>query len=236
MSAANSIDCIARLASSLPQTQDREAYAALMTYLSSLPPGDELRRMAEMLGLLSLVGQRLPDALAAAITELRELTERAGDYYGEIDARLAGLPAEIAAGVDVNKVATEMSEAFRQQLSGMGFETSAVLLRSTAAEMTALSGHLSTSLKPIAQDFKSLAASIADGISTLGANSRSFEGHGGPSAAAESPQPMRWHFISILAAFLLGGFCGVVFERAQTADVLDKLSTQIHCVQAVIGK
>ena len=98
---------MARLAGSLPQTQDREAYAALMTYLSSLPPGDELRRVAELLGLLSLLGQRLPDALAAAITELRELTERAGDYYGEIDARLAGLPAEIAAGVDVSKVARE---------------------------------------------------------------------------------------------------------------------------------
>jgi hypothetical protein len=230
------MDRIARLAGSLPQTQDREAYAALMTYLSSLPPGDELRRMAEMLGLLSLVGQRLPDALAAVVTELRELTDRAGDYYGEIDALLAGLPAEIAAGVDVSKVARDMGELFRQQLSGMGLETSAVLLRSTAAEMTALAGHLSTSLKPIAQDFKSLAGSLADEISTLNAHSRSLESRCSQSAESERPQSWRWRFILILAAFLVGGFCGVVFEKQQTADVLGRLSTQIHCVQAVIGK
>ncbi len=236
MSAANSIDHIARLASSLPQTQDREAYAALMTYFSSLPPGDELRRVAELLGLLSLLGQRLPDALAAAITELRELTERAGDYYGEIDARLAGLPAEIAAGVDVSKVASDMGELFRQQLSGMGFETSAVLLRSTAAEMTALAGHLSTSLKPIAQDFKILAGSMADGVSTFGAVSRSLKSHGSQYAESARQQSWRWHFILVLAVFLAGGFCGVVFEKAQTADVLDRLSMQIHCAQAVIGK
>jgi len=227
---------MASLAGRLPQTQDREAYAALMTYLSSLPPGDELRRVAELMGLLSLLGQRLPDALAAAITELRELTERAGDYYGEIDARLAGLPAEIAAGVDVSKVAKDMGELFRQQLSSMGFETSAVLLRSTAAEMTALAGHLSTSLKPIAEDFKSLADSIADGVSTFSAHSRSSEGPGSQSAESERPQSRRTHLILILAVLLAGGFCGVVFEKAQTADVLDRLSTQIHCAQAVIGK
>jgi hypothetical protein len=227
---------MARLAGSLPQTQDREAYAALMTYLSSLPPGDELRRVAELLGLLSLLGQRLPDALAAAITELRELTERAGDYYGEIDARLAGLPAEIAAGVDVSKVARDMGELFRQQLGGMGFETSAVLLRSTAAEMTALAGHLSTSLKPIAQDFQSFAGSVADGVSTLSGHSRPLEGQSSQSAESERPQFWRWHFVLILAVFLAGGFCGVIFEKAQTADVLDRLSTQIRCGQAVIGK
>jgi ATP/maltotriose-dependent transcriptional regulator MalT len=227
---------MARLAGSLPQTQDREAYAALMTYLSSLPPGDELRRVAELLGLLSLLGQRLPDALAAAITELRELTERAGDYYGEIDARLAALPAEIAAGVDVSKVARDMGELFRQQLSGMGFETSAVLLRSTAAEMTALAGHLSTSLKPIAQDFETVAGSIADGFSTLSVHSRCLESHGSQSAESERPQSWRSCFILILAVFLAGGICGVVFEKAQTADVLERLSTQIHCAQPVVSK
>jgi hypothetical protein len=236
VTAATPIEDMARLAGRLEQTQDREAYAALMTYLSSLPPGDELRRVAELMGLLSLLGQRLPDALAAALAELRELTERAGDYYGEIDARLAGLPAEIATGVDVSKVARDMGELFRQQLTVMGFETSAVLLRSTAAEMIALAGHLSMSLKPIVQDFKSLAGSVADGISTLNAHSRSLESHGSQSAESERPQSWRWQFILLLAAFLVGGFCGVVFEKQQTTDVLGRLSTQIHCVQAVIGK
>jgi uncharacterized membrane protein len=146
------------------------------------------------------------------------------------------LPAEIAAGVDVSKVARDMGELFRQQLTGMGFETSAVLLRSTAAEMVALAGHLSTSLKPIAQDFKSVAGSIADGVSTLSAHSRCLESHGSQSVESERPQSWRWHFVLILAVFLVGGFCGVVFERTQTSDVLDRLSTQTHCAQAVVGK
>ena len=60
---------ISSLADRLTNTQDRETYSSLMCYLNRLPPGDEFRQLAELLGLLSLLGQRIPDALAEFLEE-----------------------------------------------------------------------------------------------------------------------------------------------------------------------
>ena len=83
---------IAGLAARLTDSQDRETYAALVSYVNELPPGDEFRQLMEMLGLLSLVGQRVPDALAELLTELRGQSKAAADYHGQVDARLAHFP------------------------------------------------------------------------------------------------------------------------------------------------
>ena len=127
------------LASRLTDPIDRETYAALMSYLNSLPPGDELVRMAELFGLLSLLAQRVPDALADAMTELRELTDAARDYHAKIDERLANLPKEIAEGVDLAAI----GESFRQQLANTGLENSAAMLRTSSKEITAFSEQVS---------------------------------------------------------------------------------------------
>lgn len=73
---------IAGLAGRLTNTQDRETYSALMCYLNRLPPGDEFRQLAELLGLLSLVGQRIPNALADFLGEFRAQTKIAVEYQG----------------------------------------------------------------------------------------------------------------------------------------------------------
>ena len=52
---------------------------ALISYFNSLPEGDELFRLVELLGLLSLVGHRLPDALAELLAELRAQAKAAGE-------------------------------------------------------------------------------------------------------------------------------------------------------------
>jgi len=72
---------IAGRAGRLTETQDHERYAALISYLNSLPPGDEFRRLAELLGLLSLLGQRIPDALAELLNELRAQATIASKYH-----------------------------------------------------------------------------------------------------------------------------------------------------------
>jgi hypothetical protein len=100
---------------------------AILLYLQALPPEDEFRHLAEMMGLLSLLGQRLPDALAEAMAQMRSLTDKAGEYYGEIDNRLEALPGQITTAVDINRIATEMGELFRQQIGASTLESSAVL-------------------------------------------------------------------------------------------------------------
>jgi hypothetical protein len=113
-------DAFSSLAGRLTEPQDRETYAPLISYVNSLPPGDELFKVVQLLGLLSLLGQRLPDVLAEFLAELRAQTKAAGSYHDKLDERLARLPDEIAQGVDPSAIAKAMSESFRQQLAGCG--------------------------------------------------------------------------------------------------------------------
>jgi hypothetical protein len=48
---------LAALFGRLTDPTDRETYASLISFVDSLPPGDELSRLVELLGLLSLLGQ-----------------------------------------------------------------------------------------------------------------------------------------------------------------------------------
>ncbi|HWF48101.1 MAG TPA: hypothetical protein VG168_13920, partial [Bryobacteraceae bacterium] len=80
MTPAATPGALADLAARLTNPEDRETYAALVSYFDSLPPGDELFRLAQLLGLLSLLGQRVPDAINEFLTELRDQTAAAAEY------------------------------------------------------------------------------------------------------------------------------------------------------------
>jgi len=121
---------------------DRETYAALVSYVNSLPPGDELIRLLEMLGLLSAVGQRIPDALGEFLQELRDQTKAVATYYGQVDTRLSALPQEIASGVDPAAIAKAMSESFRQQLRQTGLLDAAQLLKVATDTINSLAADL----------------------------------------------------------------------------------------------
>jgi hypothetical protein len=142
-------NALAGLAGRLTDPQDRERYAAILTYLQRLPEEDEFSHLAELLGLLSLMGQRVPDAIAELLIELRSQTGAAKEYYAQIDARLAGLPQEIAAGVDPSAIAKDMSHSFRQQLSQTALHETASLLKAAVITLKSLSTELVTTLQPI---------------------------------------------------------------------------------------
>ena len=109
----------------------------MISYLNSLPPGDEFRKLTELLGLLSLLGQRVPEAVAELLGELRAQARAASEYHAQVDGRLTALPQEIAASVDINAIAEGMTESFRQQLALTGLATTANLLQNSSREITA---------------------------------------------------------------------------------------------------
>jgi hypothetical protein len=199
-------DALAGLAARLTDPTDRETYAALLLYRDSLPPGDEVRQMLHLFGLLSLLGQRLPDALAESMAQMRQLTERAGEYYGDIDERLANLPAEITAGVDVSAITRTMGEAFRNHISESGLEASAAHLRATTLDMTALMAKI----KPLSQEYKGLADSIAAGVSKLTAASAELQA-GKPVEPNRSSWP--GHPLLLLVMLLVGVVAGMSWDR-----------------------
>jgi hypothetical protein len=215
---------IARLAARLTDSQDREAYAALVSYVNELPPGDEFRQLTEMLGLLSLVGQRVPDALAELLAELRGQSNAAFDYHGQVDARLASLPAEIAAGVDPKVIAEQMSEVFRQQLAKTGLRDIVGLLGPAVTTLKTLSGDLTSSLGPVV-------SKIDTGTAKLIAAARLVEQHN--AALVAQQRSNRWGLMAMAALliFLVGGLAGIVLEKRQTVDALANIGAQIERVQ-----
>ena len=52
----------------------------------------ELFRLVELLGLLTLLGQHIPDALGETLGELRAQATAAKEYHAQVDERLASLP------------------------------------------------------------------------------------------------------------------------------------------------
>ena len=130
---------LSSLAARLTEPGDRETYAALISHVNTLPPSDELFKLVELLGLLALCGQRIPEASGELLCELRKQARVAALYRTDLDARLASLPGEIAAGVDVEAIAKVMSERFRQQIADSGLLDAAAVLRGASREIRGVS-------------------------------------------------------------------------------------------------
>jgi hypothetical protein len=219
---------LANLAATLTNPEDRETYAALVSYFDALPPGDELFRLAQLLGLLLLLGQRVPDAITQFLIELRGQTAVAAEYHAQVDSRLASLPKEIAAGVDAEAIAKGMAEVFRQQLAATGLENTATLLRNSSREITALTGQISAAIKPVTQEYKSLAATISVELEKLTTASDRLREHNTHLFQQHRRSAWLAHGMVVLVLFLAGGLCGIFLEKRQTTDILSKMRSQIQ--------
>ena len=221
---------IAGLAGRLTNTQDRETYAALMCFVNDLPPSDEFRRLAELMGLLSVLGQRVPDALADAMTELRELNTAASDYHTKVDERLANLPREIAEGLDVEKIA----EKFRQQFAATGLQKSAGLLSDSSREITALSDKLAATLAPLGDNYTKIAGAIGTELERLTAANRSMAAYNAQLIREQPGSSWVWHTTLVMVMFLLGAVCGDVYATNKTASVLSNMNAQLERLQTPV--
>jgi hypothetical protein len=212
---------------------DRETYAALVSYVNSLPPGDELIRLLEMLGLLSAVGQRIPDALGEFLQELRDQTKAVATYHGQVDTRLAALPQEIASGIDPAEIAKAMSESFRQQLRQTGLLDTAQLLKVATDTMNGLSADLTTSLKPAAAEYRGLTATIAGEVKKLDAAATVMEQHNARLITREKSNWWMFLAAAVFAAFLAGGVAGILLEKRQMASFMSNIDSRIDALQTL---
>jgi uncharacterized phage infection (PIP) family protein YhgE len=230
VSAATSV-ALSGLAGRLTDSQDRERYTAILLYLQALPPEDEFRHLAEIMGLLTLLGQRVPDALADAMTELRELTTTVSDYHDKVDARLATLPAQITDGVDLAAI----GEAFRQQLANTSLENSAALLRTSSKEITALSDEISKTLKPISREYKTISGTLAGEITKLTTASAELRNQNARLMLEQHSASWWWLVTAALVIFLLGGISGMFLDKQETADALNSMTLQLERLQTPIA-
>jgi len=197
---------IAGLAARLTDSQDREAYAALVSYVNELPPDDEFAKVAKLLGFFTLMSNNLPEALADEARAIRLLSERIEKANAALDERLSKLPSEIAAGLDPSAIAKEMSHSFRQQLSQTALHETASLMKAAVITLKSLSTELVTTLQPIS-------VTLGEQTTTLLATLKQVDEFGQRPPAAASSAAVALQSFLFFAVFVAGGVAGYLLHH-----------------------
>ena len=258
-SAADAKDPLLSLAEHLPDPSDRAWYGALVSYVHSLPPEDELVRVAQLFGFLTLIGRQLPESLAAeqakwrefwgeaypAVQEERRLTEH---YHQELQERLNQLPREIAAGVQPAAIAKAMGESFRQQLVATGIEESKTFLTDATRDLKKVAGDVAVAVKPIAGQYADIATTINANITalktaatTLDTSAIRLTNTAGAvdlknTALAKELREWEWWMLPTIAfiIFLLGAGVGVYWQQGRTDVLVRQLQGQTQQLQNAV--
>jgi len=225
------LDGLADLSTRLTDPGDRETYATLISYFHSLPPRDELFRLAELLGFLSLLGQRIPDALRESLEILRQQSQSAALYHQELDARLARLPAEIAKGVDPEELAEAMSESFRQQIAAAGLDDTARLLSASVAGLRMVSAELAASVRPLTNQYAGIGTAISAELTRLTYASAQLRQHNADLVAQAAEERWLWKIVFCLATLCIGFVMGLSFEKRSTANSIGVIEAQMAEIQ-----
>ena len=245
-------DVLVSLTGQLSDPQNREAYAELVSYLKSLSPDDELVKVAQLLGFLTLMGRELPDALAKGQSELQEmllkahtafqkLVETNAGYHQELNARLSKLPEEIAAGVKPEAIVKAMSESFRQQILKTGLQETQTLLSATASGLRTTAQALDAAVEPITTRYNDLAYRIetqAKNLDSQGNNlartADTIQRKNAELVAEVRNVNWIWAATVGVVILLLGVFGGITWEQNNVADLIVNLQNQLAQLQQTI--
>jgi hypothetical protein len=220
------------IAAKLTDPGDRETYGELIAYFSSLPEHDEMFRLAELLGLLTLVGQHIPDAIGQLLEELRGQSSAASNYRAQVEEILNSLPTLIVGGVDVENLARGMGERFRQQISSTGLAESANALKLAARDIKEMSTDISSSLAPAARDYAEIATKITRELAKLGGAVEDIRRYNAELKRREEADRWWSGSLILLFVFCVGAGVGLWIEKEETTRLLQDLATRVERIQA----
>lgn len=242
-------EALSSLAGRLPDPQDREWFAGLVSYIDSLPPNDEFVKIAQLFGFLTLIGRELPETLAEERKQLREMLSKAytalqqeiktnASYHEQLNQRLSQLPEELAAGVRPADIAKAMSEAFRQQIAATGLQDVKAVLSTTTADLRQVTRDLDAAVKPIAGRYGTLADQMEKQASAVDHQANKLLRVADAinrknSELLNEVNTLSWYWYAAvgLVLLLLGGFCGVIWEQRNVGDSVSSVQEQITQLQ-----
>ena len=238
-------DPLSSLAQRLPDPQDREWYAGLVSYIQSLPPEDELVKLAQLFGFLTLLGRELPEAIAAEQNKLRDyLAEAYGklqqevktnaSYHEKLNQRLSQLPGEIAEGVQPAAIAKAMSESFRQQLAQTGLQDTGRVLNSSVKDLKTVAGELAQAVKPIQERYGSIGSSIESEVKKLDYASRQLRQQTENLIAQSNDERWLWRVGVWVILLFVGFFLGTYWEKSDTNSLIVELQQQVAQLQQIL--
>jgi hypothetical protein len=238
-------DPLLSLAKRLPEAQDREWYAALVSYIHSLQPTDELVKIAQLFGFLTLMSRDLPDAIAKEQNELREMLLKAqadfqkqvatnAGYHDELNKRLSQLPAEIAEGVKPDAIVKAMSESFRQQILKTGLQETQTLLSAATSDLEKTTQTFDAAVEPITTRYNNLASEVekqADRLdakgSQLSRTADTIQRKNAELVAEVRSLSWIWLVTVGVAILLVGVFGGITWEQHNVGDLVVNLQNQV---------
>jgi hypothetical protein len=124
-----------------------------------------------------------------------------------------------------------MSESFRQQLAATGMHDTAALLKAATLTLKTLSGEITATLKPAAQEYRGIASAIFNETAKLVTAARQVEDYNERLIIQQRSNRWALQGFGALVLFLLGGVAGIVLEKSQTTDLLSNIGTQLERVQ-----
>jgi DNA repair exonuclease SbcCD ATPase subunit len=245
-------DPLLSLAKQLPEAQDREWYAQLISYIHTLEPTDELVKIAQLFGFLTMMGHKLPEAIQEKQSDLRDMLLKAhlafreqvqtnANYHAELNKRLSQLPAEIADGVKPEAIVKTMTESFRQQIQNTGLQETQTLLSAAAGELRTTTRALDAAVKPITARYTSLASEVEKQAKSLTAQSNDLASTAdkiqtqNAQLVAEAQNASWWSMLAVTVfALLVGVFCGITWEQRNVGSLVVDLQTQVGELQQII--
>jgi len=245
-------DALANLATRIPDPQDRQWFAEIVSYVQSLPPTDEFVKVAQLFGFLTLIGRELPahleeerkqfrKLLLEAHAEFKKQVQTNANYHDQLAERLNRLPQEIANGVKPDDIAKAMAESFRQQIAATGIEETKTLLSAATSDLKRITHELDKAVRPISDRYSSVAVQIEKQAAEIGSQSgkllRTAE-----SLQAKNSELIRemrslewyWYVAVALILVLLGGVVGAMWEHRNVGDLVSDLQQQIAQLEQIV--
>jgi hypothetical protein len=221
---------LASMASRLTDPGDREAYSNLVSYVQRLPPGDEFRQLVDLLGLLSILAQHIPDAMAEFIETFREERKSAVEYHALVSELMERLPEEITATVDPVAMGKALGENFRQQIANCGVAEAVQSLTQSLGEVQTVSAKLTSALKPLSEEYSRVGSMAAAEFAKLTTVTRDLEKQ---STSALRRRQGEWGVEILFAAVLIlvGFVSGIWWEQGKTKAALINMQAQLERIQ-----
>jgi len=131
----------------LVPSKRRAEYFRVLAHMQTLGPNDEMLRIFQAMGILTLLTRQTPAEIAnerkqleellhSALSRVDEVDARMHDYVDKLDLRISHLPEDIEAGLNPLQIAKALGESLRQQLAQSGLSGAAQGLTNACAQMT----------------------------------------------------------------------------------------------------
>ncbi len=156
----------------LVPSKRRAEYFRVLAHMQTLGPNDEMLRILQAMGILTLLTRQTPaeianerkqfeELLRSTLSHVDEVDTRMHDYVGRLDSRISHLPEDLEAGLNPLQITKVLSESLRQQLAQSGLSGTAQALGNACAQMTDTQKSLLAELEKLRNPTSGMIASVS---------------------------------------------------------------------------